>query len=100
MGVAGRLRSPAAEAHCGSGGRMFSDSAGGGSKSQHPHTASAADRPVKLCMSSCQLDPIPDGGSQPEGAAASFTDLVSAAAREQTEALQLLVCALAGNHFH
>ncbi|XP_027880980.1 uncharacterized protein LOC114149374 isoform X2 [Xiphophorus couchianus] len=41
------------------------------------------------------LDPIPDGGSQPEGAAASFTDLVSAAAREQTEALQLLVCALA-----
>ncbi|XP_014829975.1 PREDICTED: uncharacterized protein LOC106908406 [Poecilia mexicana] len=41
------------------------------------------------------LDRILDGEIQPEGAGASFMDLVSAASREQTGALQLLVCALA-----
>ncbi|XP_043951990.1 uncharacterized protein LOC122819370 isoform X2 [Gambusia affinis] len=41
------------------------------------------------------LDQIPGGGSPPEGAGASFLDLVSSVTREQTEALQLLVCALA-----
>ncbi|XP_016521497.1 uncharacterized protein LOC103130559 [Poecilia formosa] len=41
------------------------------------------------------LDRILDGEIQPEGAGASFMDLVSSASREQAGALQLLVCALA-----
>ncbi|XP_008422988.2 uncharacterized protein LOC103474048 [Poecilia reticulata] len=60
-----------------------------------PKLTAVLDEGCSLIQLEDTLDRILDGEIQPEGAGASFMDLVSSASREQTEALQLLVCALA-----